>query len=167
DVGREVRERERHALVLDDRLAERLSLNCIVAGELERRASDADRLRCNHRTRSLERAKRSRAAPLNGGGSSAFVIGGRRGRRATFRFAALRYPFLQALVATEQILTGHPAILEHDLTRVRRPATELVELAQQPQPGRSLRDDEHALAAMASFGLDGRDYYMDVGDPAV
>ena len=44
--------------------AERLALDGVVAGELECRARDADRLRGDHRPGPLERAERRRAAPL-------------------------------------------------------------------------------------------------------
>ncbi|MNO88633.1 hypothetical protein D3C76_800890 [compost metagenome] len=41
DLGRHVRQAERHGLVLDDRLAEALALAGIVAGRFERGAGHA------------------------------------------------------------------------------------------------------------------------------
>ena len=61
ELGGDVGERERDALLVEDRLAERLALGRVVARELERRARDAERLGGDHRPRLLERAERRRA----------------------------------------------------------------------------------------------------------
>ena len=53
------------ALVLDDRLPERLARDGVVPRELERRPRDPDGLRGDHRARALEGAQRRRAAPLH------------------------------------------------------------------------------------------------------
>jgi hypothetical protein len=58
DLGGEVGERERDSLVLDDRLAEGLALNRIVARELQRCPRDPDRLGGDHRTCAFERSER-------------------------------------------------------------------------------------------------------------
>ncbi len=59
EVGGQVGERERDALVLDDRLAERLALGRVVAGELERRAA---RCRAPARRPSAASARTRRAS---------------------------------------------------------------------------------------------------------
>ncbi len=46
-------------------------------------------------------------------------------------------------------------------------AAELVELAQHREAGGALGDDEHALAAVPGFGIDGGDHDVHVGDAAV
>ena len=168
DVGGDVGERERDALVLDDRLPERLALGRVVARELERGAGDADRLSGDHRARALEGAERRRAAPLDGGGGAA-LLG--RARPAAARPVRPRGPWRSALceslLAAEQLIAGHAAVLEDDLAGVRGAAAELVELAQHRQPRRALGDDEHALPAVAGLGIDGRDDDVHVGDAAV
>jgi hypothetical protein len=73
----------------------------------------------------------------------------------------------ESLLTAEEVLGGHAAVLEDDLAGVRRATAELVELAQHPQAGRSLRHDEYTLTAVAGVGVDGGDDDMYVGDPAV
>src|SRR5207302_1815891 len=82
DVGGQVGEREGDALVLDDRLAERLPGDRVVACELERGARDADRLGRDHRASPLEGAQRRRAAALHGGRGPALLGRCRRRRSA-------------------------------------------------------------------------------------
>ncbi len=137
DVGGEVGERERDALVLDDRLPEGLAPDGVVAGELERGASDADRLGGHHRPGALERSQSGGATPLNGRSGAAFFGRGDR-FLALLGLAAAGDALLEAVGAAEQVLAGHAAVLEHDLAGVRGAAAELVELAEHREAGGSL-----------------------------
>src|SRR3954452_11224165 len=167
DVRGQVGERERDALVLDDRLAEGLARHRVVACELQRGTSDPDGLRGHHRARALEGSQRGRAAALHRGGRAALLGGARRRRLRALGLTALGDPLLEPLLAAHQLVGRHAAVLEDDLAGVRRAAAQLVELAQQRQARRALRHHEDALPAVPGVGIDSRDDDVDVGDAAV
>jgi len=73
----------------------------------------------------------------------------------------------ESLLPAQQLVGGDTAVLEDDLAGVRCATAQLVELAQQREPRRALGHDEHALAAMAGFRVDGGDDDVHVGDTAV
>ena len=74
---------------------------------------------------------------------------------------------LQLLLATEQSVAGHAAVLEHDLGCLRGADPELGLLLAEREAGVVLGDDEGRLAAVAEVRVDGRDDDRDVGDAAV
>ena len=90
----------------------------VVAGELERRAGDPDRLRGDHRTRALEGAERGGAAALHRGRGAALLGGGAGGgvpcsasRPFAIRSASRSSP-------PSSWSAGHAAVLEDDLAGV-------------------------------------------------
>src|SRR5205814_1813111 len=123
ELSGQLRERERDALLLEDRPAERLTLGRPIARELERGARDAERLSRNHRPGLLEGAER-------------------RGAAAAVRCARGLEAPLEPPLASEQVVCRDAAVLERDLRGVRRAAAELLELAHQLEPRRTARHHE-------------------------
>ena len=175
DPGRDVGERERDALVVDDRGSEGLTLTGVLRGVLERGASDPERLRGHHRPGLLERAEGVRPArPLC---PRALLGVGRRFLVRSFRcLPALGRQRLLArlgqlvleLVGPAQEVPGRDAYaVEAELRGVRGPAAQLVQLPHQLETGRAAGHDEHRLAAVAEVGVDGGGHDVHVGDPAV
>src|SRR5215210_6227158 len=74
---------------------------------------------------------------------------------------------LELLHAAEQMIGGHPAVLEDDLGRVGGPDPKLRLLLALAEPGRPLGHDERGLAPRPQLGIDRGDHHVDVGDPAV
>ncbi len=112
-AGGQVGERERDALVVDDRRAERLAPVGVLGGVFECGPGDSERLRGDHRPGLLEGAHGGRAGMLG----------------ALDRLAGLGQLVLELVLSAEQVLGGHADAVELELGGVRRAAAELVELA--------------------------------------
>ena len=151
DSGGEVGERERDALVVDDRGTERLPAVGVLGDVFQCRPGDSERLRGHHRPGLLEGAQRRRTR----------VLGSRD------HLARPCQLVLELVLAAEQVGAGDPDAVELQLGGVRRPAAELVELAHQLQSRRAAGHDEQGLPAVAEFLVDDGVHDVDVGDAAV
>ena len=157
DLRRHVGEQEGDGLVGDDGIAELHATRRVIERIFVRRARDADRLRCDGRTRHLQRAQRSAIALLMAGVDDS----------PAEALPPARHLGLQLLHAAKQIRHRHPQILEDDLGGVAGPDAELLVLRTLAQPFCALVDDERGVTPVTQFWVNRRHDDVHVGDAPI